>query len=146
MIALIENDVFVRWVDLRSEFPDTSFPLPVKQEHLPDGVVLVETNGAPFVPGPLQVMERTPEPVLENGVWRLGYVVRDMTEDEARTATDLRADLMRSERTQRLTESDWTQLPDAPVDQPAWAAYRQGLRDITAQDGFPWTIVWPVQP
>ena len=30
--------------------------------------------------------------------------------------------------------------------QAAWATYRQALRDVTAQDGFPWTITWPAQP
>ena len=29
-----------------------------------------------------------------------------------------------------LLESDWTQLPDAPVDREAWATYRQALRDF----------------
>lgn len=42
-----------------------------------------------------------------------------------------------------LVKSDWTQIADAPVDKAAWATYRQGLRDITAQDGCPWVIDWP---
>jgi len=33
-------------------------------------------------------------------------------------------------RNAQLSMSDWTQLPDAPVDAAAWAAYRQSLRDI----------------
>jgi hypothetical protein len=53
---------------------------------------------------------------------------------------------VRADRTKRLTDSDWTQVADAPVDQAAWAAYRQALRDITSQAGFPWTIDWPEQP
>jgi hypothetical protein len=39
---------------------------------------------------------------------------------------------MRLGRDSRLTASDWTQLPDAPVDKAAWAAYRQALRDFPA--------------
>jgi hypothetical protein len=35
---------------------------------------------------------------------------------------------------------------DVPVDKAAYAAYRQALRDITKQTGFPWTVEWPVQP
>jgi hypothetical protein len=27
-----------------------------------------------------------------------------------------------------------------------WAAYRQELRDVTAQEGFPWDVVWPETP
>lgn len=39
-----------------------------------------------------------------------------------------------------------TQVADAPVDKAAWATYRQALRDITAQQGFPWNVTWPEQP
>lgn len=52
----------------------------------------------------------------------------------------------REKRNDLLAASDWTQVIDAPVDQTAWAVYRQALRDITAQDFFPYTINWPVAP
>jgi len=52
----------------------------------------------------------------------------------------------RSKRNALLAASDWTQVIDAPVDQVVWAAYRQALRDITGQKGFPETIKWPVSP
>ena len=38
-------------------------------------------------------------------------------------------------RNAKLAQSDWTQLPDAPVDKTAWATYRQALRDLPAQGG-----------
>jgi hypothetical protein len=53
---------------------------------------------------------------------------------------------IRSERDFLLKKSDWTQLPDAPVDQTAWAAYRQELRDIPQQKGFPENVTWPTKP
>ncbi|MFN7318394.1 MAG: tail fiber assembly protein [bacterium] len=53
---------------------------------------------------------------------------------------------VRAERNSRLVKCDWTQLPDAPVDHQPWLAYRQQLRDVTSQPGFPWTIEWPPQP
>ena len=53
---------------------------------------------------------------------------------------------VRDSRNTKLTESDWTQVADAPVNKDAWATYRQALRDVTAQTGFPWTIDWPVAP
>jgi hypothetical protein len=52
----------------------------------------------------------------------------------------------RKRRNKLLTASDWTQVADAPVDKAAWATYRQALRDISAQAGFPATVVWPTQP
>lgn len=53
---------------------------------------------------------------------------------------------VRDQRNIKLSESDWTQVADAPVDKNAWAAYRQALRDITMQSGFPWDIIWPDTP
>ena len=40
--------------------------------------------------------------------------------------------LMRAKRNELLAQSDWTQVADAPVDQQAWATYRQALRDFPA--------------
>ena len=53
---------------------------------------------------------------------------------------------VRTSRGEKLKDSDWTQVADAPVDKAAWATYRQALRDVTGQEGFPWTITWPTQP
>lgn len=36
----------------------------------------------------------------------------------------------RNWRLEELKETDWTQLPDAPVDSESWANYRQKLRDL----------------
>lgn len=49
-------------------------------------------------------------------------------------------------RDSMLLQSDWTQLPDSPVDKSAWAEYRQALRDLTSQEGFPSNVNWPVKP
>ena len=53
---------------------------------------------------------------------------------------------VRATRGEKLADSDWTQVADAPVDKAVWATYRQALRDITGQSGFPWTITWPESP
>jgi hypothetical protein len=54
--------------------------------------------------------------------------------------------LVRQKRNALLTKSDWTQLPDVPIDtKEAWATYRQALRDVTDQPD-PFNIVWPVAP
>ena len=50
---------------------------------------------------------------------------------------------VRTSRNDKLKDCDWTQVADAAVDKAVWATYRQALRDITAQAGFPWTIIWP---
>ena len=52
-----------------------------------------------------------------------------------------------TKRNQLLKQSDWTQLPDAPVEnKEAWQEYRQALRDITKQNGYPKNIIWPEPP
>ena len=56
------------------------------------------------------------------------------------------AEQVRAERNALLVSCDWTQVADAPVDQAAWAIYRQALRDITGQAGFPTSVVWPISP
>ena len=59
--------------------------------------------------------------------------------------TDLSISL-RMLRDGMLSSSDWTQVADAPVDKAAWATYRQALRDIPSQAGFPNEVTWPVEP
>jgi hypothetical protein len=53
---------------------------------------------------------------------------------------------VRAERDRLLAASDWTQVLDAPVDQAAWAEYRQALRDVPQQEGFPTDVAWPIKP
>lgn len=72
------------------------------------------------------------------------YFVVDATPPDAVFQRD--AKLTRQKRNLLLAASDWTQVTDAPVDQVAWAIYRQALRDITNQTGFPNNIEWPVKP
>ena len=51
----------------------------------------------------------------------------------------------RTKRNNLLRQSDWSQLPDANVDKTAWATYRQALRDLPLQKGFP-NIEMPTKP
>lgn len=53
----------------------------------------------------------------------------------------------RSKRNRLLAETDWTQAADVPqATKDLWAPYRQALRDVPQQSGFPTEIVWPVKP
>jgi hypothetical protein len=80
------------------------------------------------------------------GKWYTKYSVADMNQ-EAKDALDTtQAEGMRKQRNEKLSECDWTQVDDAPVDKAAWATYRQALRDVTNQAEFPWTITWPSKP
>jgi len=64
------------------------------------------------------------------------------------SAEQLAADA-RAKRDRLLSATDWTQIPDAPLtadQKAAYAAYRQALRDVPQQAGFPGVIEWPVVP
>jgi hypothetical protein len=53
------------------------------------------------------------------------------------------------QRNDLLYASDWTQIPNNPLtpeQQTAWATYRQELRDIPEQSGYPYNVIWPVAP
>lgn len=56
------------------------------------------------------------------------------------------AQAMRRQRDSLLGASDWTQVADAPVDRQAWRAYRELLRQVPDQAGFPQEIHWPLSP
>lgn len=53
---------------------------------------------------------------------------------------------LRIERDALLLASDWTQMPDAPVDKTAWAEYRQALRDLPENTIDPENPIWPTPP
>ena len=80
-----------------------------------------------------------------DGKWYTKYSVADI-DDEAKTAKDVeQAKSVRTTRDEKLKDSDWTQIADAPVDKKIWATYRQALRDVPTQSGFPWEVTWPTQ-
>jgi hypothetical protein len=61
------------------------------------------------------------------------------------------AQQVRAERNRGLIATDYTELPNNQArftakEQAAWASYRQALRDVPQQDGFPTTINWPAKP
>lgn len=58
----------------------------------------------------------------------------------------IKAISVRAKRNSLLAASDWTQVADTPVDRAAWATYRQALRDVPDQTGFPDAVAWPVAP
>lgn len=84
------------------------------------------------------------EIVWVNGVKTV--VERGQSQEEIQAQEDTSKEFIRGKRNNLLSSSDWTQVADAPVDKAAWATYRQELRDITAQAGFPTEVIWPTKP
>lgn len=149
MYALIENDVIGRYpytvTDLRKDNPGTSFPANPSDASLAEwGMQKVAQVQRPEENYAKNVYEVAPQKI--NGVWTQVWAVVAATDDEIAERTQRQADQVRAERNQKLKDCDWTQLADSTADKAAWAIYRQALRDITTQPGFPWTVTWPVEP
>jgi len=84
-----------------------------------------------------------------DGKWYTKYSVADMDADAIAAKDAEQAKSVRQQRDEKLKETDWRVIKALESNTPqdfAWAAYRQALRDITAQTGFPWEITWPTQP
>jgi len=60
-------------------------------------------------------------------------------------ADDRKAAEVRAERNAKITACDWRVLPDVS-NSDVWKTYRQALRDIPAQAGFPNNVTWPDAP
>lgn len=82
---------------------------------------------------------RQEQPQQQNGKWVTVWTVQEIPDQ-------LQSKMIRQQRNLMLSETDWTQLEDSPVEKSVWAAYRQALRDVPTQSGFPWQINWPVKP
>jgi hypothetical protein len=72
------------------------------------------------------------------------FISNMLNDDEVDDLTYLAR--MRYWRDSELARTDWTQVADAPVDQAAWATYRQALRDLPSSNKDPRAIELPVAP
>jgi hypothetical protein len=123
---------------LRSDNPDTSFPAEISND------LLAEYRVYPVTPAGFPAFDRNTHRLIQgvslvDSVWTQTWTLEQLPEREA--AINVRAD-----RDRLLSRSDWTQLSDAPGDTAAWATYREQLRNIPAQEGFPFTVSWPTEP
>ena len=107
--------------------------------------------------GPYQYVARNGVVQDAKGNWVTAWEVRDMfsTDEEGTKAEkeaayqaglyEAAAKSVRDERDKLLADTDWTALSDVTMS-AEMAAYRQALRDITAQAGFPHSVTWPTKP
>ena len=126
--------------DLRRDNPNTSFPKKIGDTLLAQyGIYHVMPETQPDYDSLVQALVRDLEPSnSEAGRWVIGYTVEDKPQDEAE-------DAVRNQRAHLLSDTDWMALSDNTMT-PEWATYRQALRDITGQTGFPYDVVWPTKP
>jgi hypothetical protein len=84
---------------------------------------------------------------------QIPYTAEEQAEYDTKQAawaageSDRKAAEVRVERNAKLASTDWTQTVDTPqATKDKYAIYRQTLRDVPAQSGFPNTVVWPDAP
>jgi len=144
--------------EFRALFPNTGFPAQLTEAIINEFGGDVVFEGPQAVGGTVYQYSQAAGVEEINGKWYTKYILGPVfTDTEEATATEQeaaykaakdaeQAKTVRTSRGERLKDSDWTQVADAPVNKAAWATYRQALRDVTEQSGFPWTIDWPTQP
>ena len=159
MLAKIENGVVTEWNlgerTIRSANPNVSFSFPLKDEVLTSfGYVRFEHTDKPEHDVELHDVNEV-TPIIVNGVAVQQWEKVEKFTAEEKTAFLAEKDaneliakkqIVRNQRNELLQQSDWTQLPDAGVDANAWATYRQALRDIPEQEGFPHDVTFPTKP
>jgi len=149
MYARVSNDnqvIEYPIINIRSMYPNTSFPAEIKQSDLPSGIVIVnQALDIPVAPEGFKIEEQTP--VLIAGKWYRSYGVVSISEEQLENIRHAKASSVRAKRNQLLAECDWTQFKDISESvSTLWAPYRQALRDITDQPGFPFSVKWPRSP
>mgnify|MGYP005992382827 CR=1 FL=1 len=125
------------------------------------GIDPVLETPKPETTGDYKIVVRDGAEQDANNNWVQAWVERDMfsdTEEDGVTTTKAEheaayqarldedaAKAVRAERDQKLKDTDWMGMSDVTMS-TEWATYRQALRNVPAQDGFPHTVTWPTEP
>ena len=133
--------------------PNTSFPRQITADILASyGYDVVLDGAQATVTAPYGVSTRSGVEE-KDGKWYTKFIARPVfanSDDEAAYKAKVDADKaasVRSDRDNRLAACDWTQADDSPLKAAsAWTTYRQALRDVPTQSGFPHTVTWPTKP
>ena len=127
---------------LRRDNPQTSFPKLIPDDLLASYDVYPYTRPTPAEYDSLAWRLIDDDFVNVNGAWILPYKLEALPLEDAQRN-------IRSRRDGLLKETDWVVImhtekgTNIPME---WEVYRQALRDITAQTGFPYEVTWPTKP
>ena len=124
---------------LKLDNPNTNFPKNITSELLASyGVYQVEPGTEPAVASNQDFDVAGIE--LIDGTWT--YTYKTILKDSSAISENVR-----QHRDIKLHECDWTQNRDIVLSNDSdWVIYRQELRDITTQAGFPFDVTWPTEP
>lgn len=123
---------------LYKQYPNTSFPKTLPEELLNSyNIYSVITTSPPAVDPKSHKLVQAVEKI--NNTWTQVWNTQPLDLEAA-------SNNVRAYRNRLLTNSDWTQTEDSPVNKELWKIYRQALRDISIQAGFPYEVLWPTPP
>ena len=156
-IRIKETGAVVLEQGFRAMHPNISMPQQLTEATLNDFGADVVFEGPQATGGTVYQYSQAAGVEQLDGKWYTKYILGPVFTDGETTAAEqeaaykaakdaTQAASVRQERSDKLADCDWTQVADSPVDKAVWATYRQALRDITDQAGFPWTITWPDAP
>lgn len=135
---------------LRKDNSNVSFPRSISAQTLADyGVYEVTTAERPSYDARTQTAEMSAAPTKVGSAWTLGWVVSSKTAEQIQQYDDNAAAGVRAQRDRLLADCDWVVIMNTekgtniPLE---WELYRQNLRDITDQAGFPHNVTWPTKP
>lgn len=154
MYAKIQNGSVVKSPytidDLKKDNPQTSFPINISDELLAEyGVVTVVVTPKPDVDHTKNVFFGTPQLNQETQQWETVWIIEDAAEDEIIDRVLKKQAEVREERDSLIAKTDWMVIKHLELNENipgVWEVYRQALRDVPQQYGFPWNVTWPTQP
>jgi hypothetical protein len=144
MYLKLTNGVPVMYTlgQLRRDNPQTSFPKVIPDDLLASYAVYPYTRPTTPAYDPLAWTLVDDEFVNTDGAWALPFRLEQLPQEQAERN-------IRSRRDSLLQETDWIVTRSYERGEPVpanWVSYRQALRDITAQAGFPYSVEWPTKP
>ena len=143
-VALMNEDSIVAVAHHSKAFPNTSFgPSGPSAEFLEENNAKVVTNAFAYDPATHRLEDCIPYVVNDHVSTKR---VVELTEWEVNKKSERKWSSVRAQRDQLLSQSDWTQVADAPGDKAAWATYRQALRDLPSTSTDPDALTWPTSP
>ena len=123
---------------LRRDNPNTSFP------KSPSDALLADWSVYPYTVQDQQTVDYMTQTLTQtalaqvNGAWTQGWEVSNLpAEDAGRN--------IRNQRDGLLSQTDWMALSDVHMS-PEWAVYREALREMPEQAGYPYSVIWPTKP
>ena len=138
--------------NLIKDNPNISFPdfqTLIISEKLLEEFGVFKVNYTPPPPEFDKNVERAIEDSPKNidGKWYSSWKIEKLSNEELLIANATAESYIKTTRNELLAKSDWTQMPDVNItNKEDWAIYRQALRDITIQTGYPFNVEWPIEP